>query len=645
MRVLLLLISVFSISTTVHAEDAERLEPKNTYALIVGTLTWREKSLTRYSDEDRKDIALHKQLLAMGVPKANTVLLLDKEATRDAIDKALIKIAKQATKGSTLIIYYAGHGMTAGTEGVFACYDINTKRMKQTGWRHKNLADSIKQEFKGSNVLLFADCCFSGTLKNVGRELAKAKFQVACLTSASIDSASTGNWTFTMGLIDVLKGEPIADQDHDGHVSLAEASNEIGGAMKYFEHQRYGFGRFGMAPDFQIAESAKQQDKAKPLAPSVPMGFQRGQYVSAKTRNRWNVARLLGFEESSSKVYLQFQTYNDRPKKWVPLDQIRSTVEPNLPPAPPEPLADADALKKASLDGRFTELLHKIHVPTDFRIYGEFNDHGLWSGSSYGGQQNIKPGYWVYVYPNWYIWQTDEAMIAEPQALGIFLQQEIPQPANGLPGWDAKQMVGPPNTLRPGDNQTAWASTTEDDSKVWIELVYEAPMKATEIQIYETYNPGAVYQVSAFVDDKEIRIWKGKDPTTPDQRMGISKIPLKADLEEFSRIRIYLDSPRVAGWNEIDAVGVLDDRQKIHWAVDASASSNYSQPDKDVPFIDPFVTDKERLAESLTKVLDEIDMRKNAVRRMQDTIDAENDKIRQLYETLRTLKLKAAEPK
>ena len=30
------------------------------------------------------------------------------------------------------------------------------------------------------------------------------------------------------------------------------------------------------------------------------------------------------------------------------------------------------------------------------------------------------------------------------------------------------------------------------------------------------------------------------------------------------------------GWNEIDAVGVLDEAGKMHWPISASASSNYA---------------------------------------------------------------------
>jgi hypothetical protein len=44
-----------------------------------------------------------------------------------------------------------------------------------------------------------------------------------------------------------------------------------------------------------------------------------------------------------------------------------------------------------------------------------------------------------------------------------------------------------------------------------------------------------------------------------------------------SRVKIYLDSPRVSGWNEIDTVGLVDAAGKAQWPVNASASSSYGR--------------------------------------------------------------------
>ena len=41
------------------------------------------------------------------------------------------------------------------------------------------------------------------------------------------------------------------------------------------------------------------------------------------------------------------------------------------------------------------------------------------------------------------------------------------------------------------------------------------------------------------------------------------------------RVKIYLDSPNFPGWNEIDAVGLIDVRGKRQWAERARSSSSY----------------------------------------------------------------------
>ena len=58
----------------------------------------------------------------------------------------------------------------------------------------------------------------------------------------------------------------------------------------------------------------------------------------------------------------------------------------------------------ASANGKYSNLLQILNCPSDRSKYGEFDDYGSWSGSSWCGQ-DAQAGYWVWVYPNWYIWQ------------------------------------------------------------------------------------------------------------------------------------------------------------------------------------------------------------------------------------------------
>ncbi len=146
--------------------------------------------------------------------------------------------------------------------------------------------------------------------------------------------------------------------------------------------------------------------------------------------------------------------------------------------------------------------------------------------------------------------------------------------------WEPEQATGAPDTHQAGDIPTAWASLTPDNQAEWLLLTYAAPIKPMAIHVYETYNPGALARVTVFGPDRqEMEVWKGKDPSEPGSGMGISKIPLDQAKVTFpiTRVKLYLDSPSVRGWNEIDAVGLMDHSGKLHWATKAEASSTYAQ--------------------------------------------------------------------
>lgn len=66
---------------------------------------------------------------------------------------------------------------------------------------------------------------------------------------------------------------------------------------------------------------------------------------------------------------------------------------------------DGKVAPKASVDDKYSHLLRKIAVPEDQGFYGDFYDWGSWSGTSWRGHTDLPPGYWVYVFPHWYIWR------------------------------------------------------------------------------------------------------------------------------------------------------------------------------------------------------------------------------------------------
>lgn len=78
---------------------------------------------------------------------------------------------------------------------------------------------------------------------------------------------------------------------------------------------------------------------------------------------------------------------------------------------------------QASVQGKYSNLLHVLRAPEDKTEYGIFCDWGYWYGDEYEHHANLTPGFWVYVYPNWYIWEklsVEETIVPGASAYGKY---------------------------------------------------------------------------------------------------------------------------------------------------------------------------------------------------------------------------------
>jgi hypothetical protein len=140
--------------------------------------------------------------------------------------------------------------------------------------------------------------------------------------------------------------------------------------------------------------------------------------------------------------------------------------------------------------------------------------------------------------------------------------------------WSPEQATGAPDTERAGDIPTAWASLNPDDGAEWLRVDFDQVVTISEVRIRESFNPGAVSKVAAILQDgKEQVLWEGLDPTVD----APADFTVQADGDIVSKsIKIYLDTTRKEGWNEIDAVELVGKDGKRQWASHASASSTYA---------------------------------------------------------------------
>ena len=123
----------------------------------------------------------------------------------------------------------------------------------------------------------------------------------------------------------------------------------------------------------------------------------------------------------------------------------------------------------------------------------------------------------------------------------------------------------------------AYALACHRSQKEWLECEYAEAVMPTALVVHANDAPGSLEKVSVFDEaGKEIEVWTGTDPTPRTAARGTSIIPIKPDFK-VKKVKVYLDSPAVPGWNEIDAVGLrVKDKEEVLWAVNVTASSTYA---------------------------------------------------------------------
>jgi hypothetical protein len=336
-RLLLLPLMLLLFATSCGSRPASVAGPEKskTYVMIVGVLKWQNPGLSSFSDVHRKDQELYDVLIKQGIPKEQTVLLLDEAATLASIKKEYEALLAKVPSDGTFIFYYAGHGTKEKNgQTYFANYDINLSNLESSGLSASYLGETIRSKYKGSMIWLTADCCYSGSLIEEGKKMGNLKTLVS--TSATASNSSTANWTFTQTMIDCLSGLPLADHDANGSITAGEWKKELEQAMLYREKQRAGFALFGVGNDYVIGTTSGTAEKSDATFPA-------GTYGQAYYEKQWQPVRILG--KSGDQYNCELYHYSDKE----------------------EVLLGADALKKA----------HFVSYPVNTKV------QVLWEGTYY----------------------------------------------------------------------------------------------------------------------------------------------------------------------------------------------------------------------------------------------------------------------
>ena len=126
--------------------------------------------------------------------------------------------------------------------------------------------------------------------------------------------------------------------------------------------------------------------------------------------------------------------------------------------------------------------------------------------------------------------------------------------------WSRRQLVGPPDVYPAhGDHQRAWATRGENDGLEWVTVEFARSIDARGVVVVETFNPGAIVRIDDLSRPGEtVGLWSGSTAPARTSRLLHLALPTARPI---TRLRLLLDTRKVPGWNEIDAVGLLPARR------------------------------------------------------------------------------------
>lgn len=218
-----------------------RLDPARTWTVLVGILDYPNQG---FAPRGRQDVRLDRALAAWGVPDAQRRCLLDADATAEAITRTLADVTRRAGRDDSLLFYFAGHGNELPEGFALSARDRPLFL--------RELSESLRA-FRGSSILLTADCCFSGALAEVGDALHDRGIPTGVLASIE-GSTSTLQWTFTRSLIDAFSGHAFVDHDGDESISLADLAREQRLALRARDAQRAHASWHGLSPSLVLRD-------------------------------------------------------------------------------------------------------------------------------------------------------------------------------------------------------------------------------------------------------------------------------------------------------------------------------------------------------------------------------------------------------
>ncbi|MBI3815083.1 MAG: ankyrin repeat domain-containing protein [Nitrospinae bacterium] len=181
----------------------------NDIAIVIGIENYQ--SVPR-SDFSKSDAGIVKDYLkALGFQERNIEFITDERATKSSIEKTIEAwLPNRAKKGSTIFVYYSGHGAPEPKTGdaYIVPFDGDPNYLEVTGYPLKRLYDKLGK-LQVEEVVVLLDSCFSGA---GGRSvLAKGARPLVMMAEGAVLSSN-------MAVLSATQGTQISTSSHEkGH--------------------------------------------------------------------------------------------------------------------------------------------------------------------------------------------------------------------------------------------------------------------------------------------------------------------------------------------------------------------------------------------------------------------------------------------
>ncbi len=206
------------------------------WAVIVGVASYLHLPTLKYTDNDAFHMhAFMKSPKGGALPDEQIKLLIDEDATRHEVLKALQQTLLKADRNDVVVFYFSGHGL----QGSFLPIDYN-------GFENKIHHSEVKEIFEASQAkhkIIFADACHSGSylakkggtkhstaLHNFYNAFEQSAGGLALMMSSkgeeySLEDGGLRSGIFSYYLMKGLKG--LADSNNNRIVSVSELFNYV----------------------------------------------------------------------------------------------------------------------------------------------------------------------------------------------------------------------------------------------------------------------------------------------------------------------------------------------------------------------------------------------------------------------------------